>query len=51
VMAFRYTEAFVDLQPGDLRGVQLLYGRAADDVVTQLARKPADEAISRQQSD
>jgi hypothetical protein len=31
VMAFRYTEAFNDLQPGDLRGVQRLYGRAADD--------------------
>lgn len=30
VMAFRYTEAFADLQPGDLRGVQLLYGLAAD---------------------
>jgi hypothetical protein len=49
VMAFRYTEAFEDLQPGDLRGVQLLYGRAADDggpangVATQLAQKPADE--------
>ncbi|ALP54838.1 hypothetical protein Tel_10810 [Candidatus Tenderia electrophaga] len=50
VMAFRYTEAFDDLQPGDLRGVQLLYGRAADDggpangVVTQLAQKVSDEA-------
>lgn len=31
VMAYRYTEAFDDLQPGDLRGVRLLYGRAADD--------------------
>lgn len=31
VMAFRYTEAFEDLQPGDLLGVQLLYGHAADD--------------------
>ncbi|TDY01758.1 matrixin family metalloprotease [Thiohalophilus thiocyanatoxydans] len=51
VMAFRYTEAFDDLQPGDLRGVQLLYGRAADDVVTQLARKSSDETLSRQQSD
>ncbi len=28
VMAFRYTEAFDDLQPGDLRGVQRLYGQA-----------------------
>jgi hypothetical protein len=31
VMGFRYTEAFSDLQPGDLRGIRLLYGRAADD--------------------
>lgn len=31
VMGFRYTEAFDDLQPGDLRGVQLLYGRATYD--------------------
>jgi hypothetical protein len=31
VMAFRYTEAFDELQPGDLLGIQLLYGRAADD--------------------
>ncbi|MFO8003641.1 matrixin family metalloprotease [Thioalkalivibrio sp.] len=31
VMAFRYTEAFNDLQPGDLRGVQRLYGPAAND--------------------
>ena len=31
VMAFRYTEAFNELQPGDLRGVQRLYGRRADD--------------------
>ncbi len=30
VMAFRYTEAFDDLQPGDLRGVRLLYGHAAE---------------------
>jgi len=28
VMAFRYTEKFSNLQPGDLRGVQLLYGPA-----------------------
>lgn len=26
VMGFRYTEAFQDLQPGDLRGVRRLYG-------------------------
>jgi hypothetical protein len=31
VMGFRYTEAFDDLQPGDVRGIRLLYGRAADD--------------------
>lgn len=45
VMAFRYTEAFADLQPGDLRGVQLLYGRAADDdepANIQLAQKPTE---------
>lgn len=45
VMGFRYTEAFDDLQPGDLRGIQLLYGRAvaagepAFDGDTQLAQK------------
>lgn len=53
VMAFRYTETFSDLQPGDLRGVQLLYGRAANDnnggepgngSARQLAQKPANEA-------
>ncbi len=33
VMAFRYTEAFDGLQPGDLRGVRRLYGRGADDFV------------------
>ncbi len=31
LMGFRYTEAFDDLQPGDLRGAQLLYGHAVDD--------------------
>lgn len=54
VMAFRYTEAFDDLQSGDLRGVRLLYGRAADDpgptnsFNNQPARKPtgADEVGS-----
>ncbi|WP_373001845.1 matrixin family metalloprotease [Marinobacter sp.] len=29
VMGFRYTEDFPELQPGDLRGVQRLYGRSA----------------------
>ncbi|WP_198411278.1 matrixin family metalloprotease [Marinimicrobium alkaliphilum] len=30
VMGFRYTESFAGLQPGDLRGVRLLYGPAMD---------------------
>lgn len=30
VMAFRYTEAFNGLQPGDLDGIRLLYGPAFD---------------------
>lgn len=30
VMAFRYTEAFDDLQAGDLRGIRLLYGHAVE---------------------
>lgn len=38
VMGFRYTEAFAELQPGDLRGVQRLYGRGAND--GQLANGP-----------
>lgn len=47
VMAFRYTEAFDDLQPGDLVGVRLLYGHSTDDgepadFDTQLAQKPTD---------
>ncbi len=48
VMAFRYTEAFDDLQPGDLRGVRRLYGRAANDrgpgdgFNTHLADKPTE---------
>ena len=48
VMGFRYTEAFADLQPGDLRGVQRLYGRAVDDggpahgFDTRLAEKPTE---------
>jgi hypothetical protein len=32
VMAFRYTEAFDELQPGDLRGVRRLYGRSTNDL-------------------
>lgn len=31
VMGFRYTEAFPELQPGDLRGIRQLYGPRADD--------------------
>lgn len=31
VMGFRYTEAFPELQPGDLRGIRRLYGRGASD--------------------
>lgn len=39
VMAYRYTEAFADLQPGDLHGVRQLYG-PADSFATQLAAQP-----------
>lgn len=48
VMGFRYTEAFADLQVGDLRGVQRLYGRATDGagpahgIDTHLAEKPTE---------
>lgn len=31
VMGFRYTEAFPELQPGDLRGIRLLYGQRPND--------------------
>ena len=37
VMAFRYTEAFEDLQPGDLRGVQRLYGPVKDGSSTMVS--------------
>lgn len=49
VMGFRYTEAFDGLQPGDLRGVQRLYGGGADDdgsgddADTHLAEKPDED--------
>ncbi|MGM0952205.1 MAG: matrixin family metalloprotease [Pseudomonadota bacterium] len=43
VMGFRYTEAFPELQPGDLRGVRRLYGRGAND--QQLANGP-DSRVS-----
>lgn len=45
VMGFRYTEAFSELQPGDLRGIQQLYGRAVEPVIAAsnyLAEKPAE---------
>lgn len=42
VMAFRYTEDFNGLQPGDLRGVQLLYGPAAEEFDSQLAEWPTE---------
>jgi hypothetical protein len=32
LMGFRYTESFAGLQPGDLRGVQHLYGPAGNEV-------------------
>ncbi|MDO8863125.1 matrixin family metalloprotease [Haliea sp. E1-2-M8] len=41
VMGFRYTEAFADLQPGDLRGVRQLYGPATR-FATQSAEMPAE---------
>jgi hypothetical protein len=53
LMGFRYTEDFDNLQPGDLRGVQLLYGHPAGDGElanggdTQLAE--AGRRVSRQQ--
>ncbi|WP_018146376.1 MULTISPECIES: matrixin family metalloprotease [unclassified Thioalkalivibrio] len=51
VMGFRYTEDFADLQPGDLRGVQRLYGRPADTLDTQLAEKPTEDGESAFNSD
>lgn len=51
VMGFRYTEDFADLQPGDLRGVQRLYGRPADTLDTQLAEMPTEDGESAFTSD
>ncbi len=51
VMGFRYTEDFADLQPGDLRGVQRLYGRPADTLDTQLAEMPTENEGSAFTSD
>lgn len=51
VMGFRYTEAFEGLQPGDLRGVRLLYGRVFDDgrpangVDSQLAQQSISTGV------
>ncbi len=45
VMGFRYTEAFDELQPGDLRGVQELYGRAVEPTIAAASNqteKPAE---------
>jgi len=45
IMGFRYTEAFAGLQPGDLRGVQQLYGPSAqgsDLATTDTNTRPAD---------
>ena len=38
LMGFRYTEAFAELQPGDLRGIRQLYGHSARD--SRLASGP-----------
>lgn len=53
LMGFRYTEAFADLQPGDLRGIRQLYGPAADkdrlavvDTDTHPAETQADHVSS-----
>jgi hypothetical protein len=40
VMAFSYTEAFADLQPGDLRGIQRLYGPATRHAYSAAAGHP-----------
>ncbi|MCH8553057.1 MAG: matrixin family metalloprotease [Natronospirillum sp.] len=53
IMGFRYTEAFAGLQPGDLRGIRLLYGPSPNDgavatteVDTQPLESPTpDEAV------
>lgn len=43
VMGFRYTEAFDELQPGDIRGVRRLYGHAPD----TLAQGESDDDTGR----
>lgn len=53
LMGFRYTEAFAELQPGDLRGIRQLYGPASGDNElaaigsdTQILEKPATARTS-----
>jgi hypothetical protein len=47
VMGFRYTENFPGLQPGDLRGVQRLYGHRVSDsqLVTATDPHPTESAL------
>ncbi|GAB3023463.1 hypothetical protein GCM10027098_19510 [Bowmanella dokdonensis] len=47
VMAFRYTEAFDDLQPGDLLGIQILYGQASE---AQLANSRVTQISEMQEA-
>lgn len=49
VMGFRYTEAFAELQPGDLSGVRLLYGEAlkSNEPVNGLASQLAPPGVER----
>ena len=50
VMGFRYTEDFTDLQPGDLRGAQRLYGPSSH-LDTQLAENPIEVDYSNRLGD
>lgn len=47
VMGFRYTEKFPGLQPGDLRGIQHLYGNPANDrqLATGTASRSTQSAL------
>ncbi len=49
VMAFRYTEAFDKLQPGDLRGIRRLYGPAAAEawLAGGIDTDPAEKSTTR----
>lgn len=40
IMGYRYEERFRTLQPGDIAGAALLYGRRSPDVVTATAKPP-----------